>query len=137
MGGPPRVVSGRCGGSTLTYSRLLEPSAREVGPYLGLTPGERQSGDNSPQQRMTKQGDVHLRRLLVQCSQYILGPKGGDCDLRRHGEKLLARGGAHAKQKALTAVARKLSDGSTGKQVSTTTLARRDLTTSGPFMEGT
>lgn len=98
----------------LAYILTLEDPARfhksrEVGPYLGLTPGERQSGDNSPQQRITKQGDVHLRRLLVQCSQYILGPKGGACDLRRHGEKLEARGGAHAKQKALTAVARKLS----------------------------
>jgi hypothetical protein len=34
-----------------------------------------------------------LRRLLVGSAQYLLGPFGDDSDLRRHGEKLVARGG--------------------------------------------
>ena len=46
--------------------------SREVGPYLGLTPGQRQSGDRDVATGITKQGDTFLRRLLVQCAQHIL-----------------------------------------------------------------
>ena len=42
------------------------------------------------------------------CAQHILGPFGGDCDLRRFGLKLAARGGKNAKRRAVVAVARKL-----------------------------
>ena len=49
-----------------------------------------------------------LRRLLVGSAQYILGPFGPDCDLRRWGLKLAARGGKNAKKRAVVAVARKL-----------------------------
>jgi transposase len=49
-----------------------------------------------------------LRRLLVGCAQYILGPFGPDCDLRHFGLKLAARGGKNAKRRAVVAVARKL-----------------------------
>ena len=56
-----------------------------------------------------KAGDAYLRRLLVSAAQYILGPFGPDCDLRRHGEALSARGGKAAKKKAVVAIARKLS----------------------------
>jgi transposase len=49
-----------------------------------------------------------LRRLLVGSSHYILGPFGSDSDLRRHGEKIAARGGKNAKKRAAVAVARKL-----------------------------
>ena len=38
----------------------------------------------------------------------MLGRFGPDCDLRRHGLRLAARGGKAAKKKALIAVARKL-----------------------------
>jgi len=44
----------------------------------------------------------------VGCAQYILGPFGPDCDLRRFGLKLAARGGKNAKRRAVIAVARKL-----------------------------
>ena len=57
---------------------------------------------------ITKAGDAHLRRLLVGCSQYILGAFGPDCDLRRFGLKLAERGGKNAKRRAVVAVARKL-----------------------------
>lgn len=45
----------------------------------------------------------------MQCAQYILGHFGPDCDLRRHGLALAAKGGKAAKRKAVIAVARKLS----------------------------
>jgi transposase len=82
--------------------------SRIVGAYLGLVPGRKSSGESEPQRRITKQGDLYLRQLLVQCAQYLLGPFGQDCDLRRYGERLAARGGKNAKKRALVAVARKL-----------------------------
>lgn len=99
--------------TALTFVLTLESperfaKSREVGPYLGLTPREHQSGDRSIPKRISKQGDEHVRWMLVNCAQQILGPKGQDCDLRRYGQRLLARGGAYAKKKAVTAVARKL-----------------------------
>lgn len=83
--------------------------ARDVGPYLGLVPARAQSGASDPQRRISKEGDPLLRRYLVQAAQRILGPFGKDCDLRRFGLALAARGGAHAKKRAIVAVARKLS----------------------------
>jgi transposase len=82
--------------------------SRTVGAWVGLTPGQRASGKQDPQQRITKEGDSYLRRLLVNCSQYILGRFGPDCDLRRHGLAIAARGGKNAKKRAVVAVARKL-----------------------------
>jgi transposase len=82
--------------------------SRAVGPYLGLVPARSQSGDSDPQLRITKEGDAFLRRLLVQSAQYILGPFGPDCDLRRFGQALSARGERNAKKRAVIAVARKL-----------------------------
>jgi transposase len=82
--------------------------SRQVGAYLGLTPGTNQSGDSNPQQRITKMGDPLLRRLLVQCAQRMLGPFGQDSDVRRHGQAIAARGGGHGKKRAVIAVARKL-----------------------------
>jgi transposase len=81
-----------------------------VGAYLRLVPGRDQSGDSDPQQRISKRGYGMLRRLLVGSAHYLLGPFGKDPDLRRHGEKLAARGGGKsAKKRAVVAVARKLS----------------------------
>ncbi len=82
--------------------------SRDVGPALGLVPRRDQSGDNDPQLRITKTGDPYLRRLLVFSAQYILGPFGPDCDLRRWGLKLAERGGKNAKKRAVVGVARKL-----------------------------
>ena len=83
--------------------------SRAVGPHLGLTPRKDQSGCTDKQLRISKEGDVYLRRLLVSCAHYILGHYGHDSDLRRYGERLTARGGRGAKRKAVVAVARKLS----------------------------
>lgn len=82
--------------------------ARQAGAFVGLTPRNRQSGDSDPQLGITKAGDRMLRSLLVNCAQYILGPFGIDCDLRRHGDKIRARGGKNANKRAVVAVARKL-----------------------------
>jgi transposase len=84
-------------------------SSRSVGAFLGLTSKQDQSGDDDPQRGITKAGDRLLRRLLTQSAHYVLGHFGEDCDLRRHGEKIAARGGKRAKKRATTAVARKLS----------------------------
>ena len=82
--------------------------SRDIGAYLGLVPRQDDSGDRSSQLRITKAGDPYLRRLLVGSAQYIVGPFGPDTDLRRHGEKLMQRGGKNGKKRAIVAVARKL-----------------------------
>ena len=82
--------------------------SRTVGAYLGLTPGQWQSGERDPGRRITKDGDEDLRKLLVQCAHTILREDGEDSDLRRHGLKIMQRGGVKPKQRAAVAVARKL-----------------------------
>lgn len=83
-------------------------ASREVGAYFGLVPRLDESSDLTPQLRITKSGDELGRRLLVSAAHYILGPFGPECDLRRHGEQIAARGGKNAKKRATVAVARKL-----------------------------
>ena len=82
--------------------------SRDVGCYLGLQPGRRNSGQSEPQLHISKEGDPYLRTLLVQGAQHILGPFGPDCDLRRWGLKLAERGGRNGKKRAIVATARKL-----------------------------
>ena len=82
--------------------------SRDVGAYLGLTPARRESGLSRPQLGIRKEGNTMMRQLLVQCAHYMMGPFGEDCDLRRFGERLQARGGPGARKRALVAMARKL-----------------------------
>jgi len=82
--------------------------SRDVGPFFGLVPRLDESSDSSPQLHITKAGDALVRRYLVGAARYILGPFGPDCDLRRHGEAIAARGGKNASKRAAVAVARKL-----------------------------
>ena len=82
--------------------------SRDVGCYLGLQPGRRNSGQSEPQMHISKEGDPYLRTLLVQGAQHILGPFGADCELRRWGLKLAERGGKNGKKRAIIATARKL-----------------------------
>lgn len=81
---------------------------RDVGAFLGLVPRRDQSGDTDKRLPISKAGNGYMRRLLVQSAQYIMGPFGGDSDLRRYGLRLTERGGSAAKKKAVVAVARKL-----------------------------
>jgi transposase len=97
----------------LTFLLTLEDphrfgKSRDVGCYLGLQPGRRNSGQSEPQMHISKEGDPYLRTLLVHGAQHILGPFGIDCDLRRWGLKLAERGGRNAKKRAIIATARKL-----------------------------
>ncbi len=67
-----------------------------------------QTGNRNAQLRITKTGNTYLRRMLVSCAQYVLGPFGPDCDLRRWGLRLAERGGKSAKKRAVVTVARKV-----------------------------
>ncbi|MFC4993874.1 IS110 family transposase [Rubritalea tangerina] len=87
--------------------RFKDP--RDVAAYLGLVPKRDQSGEIDKQLPISKAGNRQMRTLLVQCAQYIMRSNSPDCDLKRHGERIAARGGRIAKRKAIIAVARKLS----------------------------
>jgi transposase len=82
--------------------------SRTVGSFLGMRPKQQDSGASKPQLGITKAGDEYLRKTLVNCAHYILGPHGRDSDLRRYGQRICARGGKNAKKRAVIAVARKL-----------------------------
>lgn len=95
--------------TALAFVLTLEDPARiahsrTAGALLGLVPRRRQSGAFDPALRISKAGDRHLRRLLVQCAHHVLS-QGEDCDLRRFGERVMAK---HGRRKAVVAVARKL-----------------------------
>jgi transposase len=100
--------------TALAYVLTLEDplrfgKSRMVGAYLGLTPRRDQSGLTDKQLPISKAGNRYLRKLLVGCAHYIIGPFGPDTALRRHGLAIAARGGKNARKRAAVAVARKLS----------------------------
>jgi transposase len=108
-----RQVTGVGALTALAYILTIEDPARfsrsrDVGPYLGLVPRRRDSGGQSSQLGISKAGDVYLRRLLVSCAHYVLGPFGPDCDLRRWGQRHSSGGAKNATKRAVVAVARKL-----------------------------
>jgi len=107
----------------LTYLLTIEDAqrfehSRDVGPYLGLTRKQRDSGDNEPELGISKAGDKLLRRYLVQGAHCILRQGAPDSDLKVWGSTLQnggqkvshkkQKGGKRAKKKAVVAVARKL-----------------------------
>ena len=101
-----RQVTGVGALTAVTYLLTLgDPSrfgrSRQIGAYLGLVPRQHDSGNHVSQLPITKAGDTLLRRLLVSSAHYILGVHGPDCDLRRCGERLMARGGKNAKKRRL------------------------------------
>jgi Transposase IS116/IS110/IS902 family len=98
----------------LTFLLTLEDAqrfrkSRDVGSYLGLQPGRRNSGQSEPQMHISKEGDPYLRTLLVQGAHHILGPFGVDSDLRRWGLKLAERGGRNGKKRAVDCHGEKVS----------------------------
>jgi transposase len=108
--------------TALTFVLVIEEcqrfgKSREVGPYLGLVPGQDQSGGSDPGQRITKEGDKLLRWMLVQCAHCILKRGAPDSDLRRwglakveEGNQVQAKSGKKpkGKKRAVVAVARRL-----------------------------
>jgi hypothetical protein len=70
----------------LTFLPTLEDAhrfrkSRDVGCYLGLQPGRRNSGQSEPQMHISKEGDPYLRTLLVQGAHHIPAKANG----RYHG----------------------------------------------------
>lgn len=101
----------------LTYILTIEDAqrfehSRDVGPYLGLTRKQRDSGDSEPELGISKTGDRLLRSLLVQGAHCILRQGAPDSDLRAWGlgkvENSGKKGNKKRKKKAVVAVARKL-----------------------------
>jgi transposase len=108
-----RQVSGVGSLISLTFVLTVEDphrfrKSRDVGCYVGLRPKRSESGQSRPQLGISKEGDVYLRKLLVQGAHCILSHKSPDTDLKRWGLKLAGKGNKNAKKRALVAVARKL-----------------------------
>ena len=82
--------------------------SREVGPFLGLRPAQRDSGESQPQLGISKEGDRLLRSLLVQAAHCILRKGAPESDLKAWGEARTQHGGKNSKKRAVVAVARKL-----------------------------
>ena len=78
--------------------------SRSVGSYLGLRPRLRASAETRHEGRITKAGDGMMRHLLGQAAHALLNSKK-ESELRTWGLALERRVG---RQKAVTAVARKL-----------------------------
>ena len=82
----------------LTYALTIEDlhrflKSREVGCFLGLRPGRRNSGKSEPQKSISKEGDRYLRTMMVQGAHYLLGPFGVGCSKamdRRHSGETIA-----------------------------------------------
>ena len=72
-----------------------------MGACFGLVPRPDESGDITPQLRISKAGDPLGRRLLVMAAHDVLGPFGPPCDRRRYGEALMLRGGKNTKKRAV------------------------------------
>ena len=82
--------------------------SRDVGAYLGLQPKQSQSGARNPQLGISKAGNGHMRKLLVQCAHHMLGRFGKDSALREWGMNKITSGGKNGKKRVIVAVARKL-----------------------------
>ena len=82
--------------------------ARDVGPAIGLTPKQDQSGTIDKQLHTTKAGNKLLRRLLVEGANVILKENAKDTDLKLRGLRIRLRGGKIARAKSKIAVARGL-----------------------------
>ena len=98
--------------TALTFVLTLSDPARfrhsrDVGPFLGLTPRRRQSGEQDPHLGISKCGDRYLRQLLVQCAHVVMGRFGPDTALRRWALEH-AQHSRTAKKRTVVAVARKL-----------------------------
>jgi transposase len=96
----------------LTFLLVIEDAgrfahSRDVGPYLGLRPKQRDSGESQPELGITKQGDRLLRSYLVQAAHCHLRKGAPESDLRAWGMKK-AGSGKRAKRRAVVGMARKL-----------------------------
>jgi transposase len=93
-----------------TYVSVIDEAkrfknARAVAAYLGLVPGETTTGGKQKLGSITKQGNTHARKMLVQSAWQILRAADVDDPLRRWGEQISTR---RAKKVAAVAIARRL-----------------------------
>jgi transposase len=58
-------------------------TGRSIGAYVGLVPSEYSSGDNRTQGGVTKTGNGHVRRLLVEAAWHHRSPYRPGAELRR------------------------------------------------------
>jgi transposase len=79
--------------------------ARDVGPYLGLTPTRYQSGETDRQGRISKCGDTFTRTCLYEAAHVLLTKVQRFSPLKAWGTRLVKRIGA---RKGRIAVARKI-----------------------------
>jgi transposase len=79
--------------------------ARDVGPYLGLTPTRYQSGETDRQGRISKCGDTFTRTCLYEAAHVLLTRVQRFSPLKAWGMRLAKRIGG---RKARIAVARKI-----------------------------
>jgi transposase len=90
-------------------STIDEPTrfkhARDVGPYLGLTPTRYQSGETDRHGRISKCGDAFTRTCLYEAANVLLTKVGRFSPLKAWGMRLVQRIGP---KKARIAVARKI-----------------------------
>ena len=102
-----RLVSGTgqryAAGSALVGANKETSYARDYQFYAAT-----KSGECDPQLGITRAGNRYARSLLVECAHKILPVFTPDSALKQWGLKLAARGGKHAKKRAIVAVARKL-----------------------------
>lgn len=75
---------------------------RQLFSYTGLTPSEHSSGDTIRKGAITKQGNAHLRGILIEIAWRA---RAKDPDLARHYDQLSTRMGG---KRAIVAIARKL-----------------------------
>ncbi len=66
-------------------SRFQSP--RQLMAFLGLVPGEHSSGPNRRQQRITRTGNRHARRMLVECAWSYRFPARRSGHIRRKQER--------------------------------------------------
>lgn len=92
------------------YSAICDPNRFEksidVGPYLGMVPRVRQSGESVARYRISKMGSTMTRQHLVTAAMILLRPTTIETRLKSWGLEIRERRGAG---RAKIAVARKLS----------------------------
>lgn len=92
------------------YSAICDPNRFEksvdVGPYLGMVPRVRQSGETVARYRISKMGNAMTRQHLTNAAMTLLRPSTKETTLKSWGIQVRERRGAG---RAKIAVARKLS----------------------------
>lgn len=68
------------------------PNAKAFASYLGLVPGEKSSGDKTNRTPITKQGNLVVRKTLIECAQTLVkgqvGQKGKRLKARQRDQKV-------------------------------------------------